>query len=374
MMEFIKENIYKWVLLFCFLVLSVTAFSAQTAFAAPVSNPLTLDVAQSFIVEDGEAPTSSFTYRMTAKTPATPMPPGTVGDAYTFSIDGTDNTTLGPIDFIQAGTYSYEIAQVIDTPAEGYVYDEEVYSLSVKVDAGLNADIILRKSNGAKAEAIQFENRFMLRPSDPSVMVDPPVKKTVIGNPDKKGTFTFKLEARDKTSPMPSGSEDGVKLMTIIGPGEEDFGTWSYMKSGIYYYTISEVDNSEERYTYDTQIYTITDNVKNENGQLVVTRTVTNAFNKPVDNFTFINHYDDSDGGSAVDSGTDTVDGTGSKTTGKGTSGGKGITGPKTGDDTNLLSLIITLGIAACVGTCCVAYLLHNKRKKEACAAVLDKA
>ncbi len=372
MMEFIKENIYKRVLLFCLLVLSVTAFFAQTVFAAPVSNPLTLDVTQSFTVEDGEAPTNSFTYRMTAKTPAAPMPAGTEGGTYTFRIGGTDNITLGPIDFIQAGTYSYEIAQVIDTRAEGYEYDEEVYSLSVKVDAGLNADIILRKSNGAKAEAIQFENSFMLRPSDPSVMVDPPVKKTVIGNPDKKGIFTFKLEARDKTSPMPAGSEDGVKLMTIIGPGEEDFGTWSYTKSGIYYYTISEVNNSEARYTYDTQIYTITDSVKNENGQLVVTRTVTNAFNKPVDNFTFINQYDDSDGGSAIDSGTDTTDGKG-KTTGNGTSGGKGITGPKTGDDTNILSLMITLGIAACVGTCCVVYLLHNKRKKKECAIVLDK-
>lgn len=161
-----------------------------------------------------------------------------------------------------------------------------------------------------------------------------------------KGTFIFQLEAKDKTSPMPAGSRDGIKRMTIVGPGEEDFGTWSYTQSGTYYYTVSEVHTGEAGYTYDTEVYTITDSVKNEDGQLVVTLTITNANNKAVSNFTFINHYEMSgDGG--------------------GNTGGGSTNGPKTGDDTNATALLITMGIAAFTAVACLFYLLLQRHKKQ---------
>lgn len=97
---------------------------------------------------------------------------------------------------------------------------------------------------------------------------DPPVKKTISGTPSEDGTFTFKLEAENKSNPMPDGSNDGVKLMTIMGAGEEDFGTWSYTEFGSYHYTVSEANNDESGYTYDTTVYTITDIVTDVGGQL----------------------------------------------------------------------------------------------------------
>lgn len=352
-MENIIKRKYKQVLLFCLMVLSITVFSAQTVFAAPVHNPVTLDAAQVFSVQDGAAPVSQFSYRMTAETPDAPMPAGSSGDAYTFTINGTDSVSLGPIHFTSAGVYSYEITQVIGSQQEGYVYDREVYNLSVNVDAALNTDIIVQKSNGEKTQAILFENSFTLRPSDPSAMSDPPVKKTVIGNSDNKGTFTFKLEAGEKNNPMPSGSKDGVKMMNIIGPGEAEFGTWSYTKPGTYYYTVSEVNNGEKGYSYDTAVYTITDSVKNENGRLAVMRTVTNASQKPVENFTFVNKYKTplGENGDAESS--------------KGTGAGKGINGPKTGDDTNSVPLFIINVIAAFAAVGCIVYLLFDKHRIE---------
>lgn len=360
-MEHMKRNKRKQAL-FCLLVLSVTLCFARPAFAAPAANPLALSVVQGFTVQDGEPASDTFSYRLTAVTPGAPMPAGSTGGSYSFTVSGTNSRTLPPVPFTQVGAYTYEIAPVIDQRAEGYTYDEQVYSLSVYVDDDLDTEIVIGKADGTKTQAVRFENSFALKPSDPSVMVDPPIKKTVMGNPDSKGVFTFKLEAADKTSPMPEGSEDGVKLMTIIGPGEEDFGTWSYTKSGTYYYTVSEINNSEKGYAYDTQIYTITDSVKNENGQLVVSRTVTNVFNKPVGNYTFINQYDGSAGGSGIAGGTGTIGGIGA-------SGGKGILGPKTGDDTNAVSLMITILTAAVTALCCAVYLLLHRRRKGSCSA-----
>jgi pilin isopeptide linkage protein len=170
-------------------------------------------------------------------------------------------------------------------------------------------------------------------PSDPLLMVDPPLKKTVSGSPDHDSTFTFKLEASDSSQPMPSGSLNGVKTITITGSGEGEFGTWSYEREGAYYYTVTEVNTGEAGYAYDPAVYTITDMVKGEDGTLVVSRTVTNATNKTVSSFTFINRY--------------------------------GSDGPKTGDDmvTIFYIVLLSLGGAAVLGAA-MTLIIGGKRKQ----------
>jgi pilin isopeptide linkage protein len=122
-------------------------------------------------------------------------------------------------------------------------------------------------------------------------MVDPPVKKTVEGNPGADSIFTFKLTARNASSPMPAGSKGGSKIVYVKGAGSAEFGTWSYDEAGVYYYTVSELNTGEKGYAYDTVVYTITDSVKAVNGQLVLSRVVTNALNKQVMSLIFINKY-----------------------------------------------------------------------------------
>lgn len=177
-MKVMIKNIGKQALLFCLLVLPVAAFSALPASAAPVAGEVTLEAAQEFTVEEGVPVSDTFTYRMNAITPGAPMPAGSTEGVYRFSIRGNDTVFAGPIEFSQAGTYSYEIAQITDQRQEGCVYDEQVYRVTVYVDAGLHTNIVVRKSSGKKTSQIHFQNRFSLRPSDPSVKVDPPVKKT----------------------------------------------------------------------------------------------------------------------------------------------------------------------------------------------------
>ncbi|MGL6197423.1 MAG: Spy0128 family protein [Lachnospiraceae bacterium] len=281
------------------------------------------------------------------------MPAGSSGDTCTVIISGSVTVNLGTITYSKAGTYSYEIKQTVEKEQIGYTYDKQVYTVIVYAKDngdGLKADVVVIKENGYKASVIEFVNVYAPLHSDPAVMVDPPVKKTVSGSPSEDGTFTFKLEAEDPSNPMPSDSTDGVKLLTIVGSGTGDFGTWSYTEAGTYHYTVSEVNNAESGYTYDTTVYTITDSVKDVDGQLEVTRTVTNTDNKQVDSYDFVNQYTSDPDRSGI---------TGTSSKPSGTSGNtKGV---KTGDDANpLLYLVLFLtGVMVLL-----AYISYKIRKK----------
>jgi len=89
---------------------------------------------------------------------------------------------------------------------------------------------------------------------------------------------------------------------------------------------ISEENTGETGYTYDKTIYTITDVVEDEDGQLIVTRKVTNNDKKQVTACAFQNRY------SAGGSGTD---GTGN------------TSAIRTGDTTNIVFWAVTLVMAA---------------------------
>ena len=348
----ILEKIREKRFLACCMLLAClfTLVSPQAAYAAP-ADEVTLAVGQVFTKPAGSAAADTFTYTLTAQQSGNPMPAGSSGDICTFTLSDTDMVDLGPVIYSTAGTYSYEIRQTVVSAQTGYTYDRQVYTVEVyatNTAGGLQADVVVYNGNGLKVSAIVFENVYGPLASDPSIMVDPPVKKTVSGSPGVNGTFTFKLEAEDKSDPMPAGSKDGVKLMTIIGPGEEDFGTWSYTKAGTYKYTISEVDNGETGYTYDTTVYTITDSVTDADGQLTVARTVTNAADKPVDSYGFVNKY--------------------TSVKGAGSPGGGGITkstrGAKTGDDSMAGLYQAILFIGGIVLMALAVYRIRNRKMR----------
>ena len=338
----------KRAIVFC--VLSACVFGvmfSQTAYAAPASLPVTLTVEQEFTKPASSSAAEAFTYKLTANEAGSPLPSGSSGGEYSFTIDGTDTASVG-ITYDHAGVYTYELKQVIAAEKTGYTYDKQVYTVKVYIkngSAGLEQEILVaQKDDGSKVSGVKFTNAYAPLAADPALMVDPPVNKTVSGSPSKDGTFTFKLEAGDKSNPMPAGSASGVKFMTIVGSGTEDFGTWSYTEAGTYYYTVSEVNNGESGYTYDTTVYTITDSVKDENGQLVLSRTVTNASHKQVDAFAFINQYAATRSGSVG-----------------------GTNGPKTGDDAMTGVYQAMLGISGLTLMACLFYLLlEGRRKKKA--------
>lgn len=304
-----------------FFLFTLAMILPRAAYAAITSVPVTLRIDQVFTKNSSALGVNSvFSYTLTSMDAGNPMPAGSINGTYSFTADGTGSKNIDPISFNNTGIYRYEIKGNTFFSAAGYSYDNEVYSLTVYVRQPadqLVAEITVQKSDGSKVSHIVFKNTYTPLASKPEIMVDPPVKKTVSGNPSKASTFTFLLTAKNGVNPMPEGSINGVKTITITGSGTKDFGTWLYTREGTYYYTISEENTGQSRYTYDTTVYTITDVVKDVNGQLEVTRTVTNGSNKQVESCIFINKYS---GGSSGGSG-----GSPGGSKGSGSSNGPGI-------------------------------------------------
>ena len=120
-------------------------------------------------------------------------------------------------------------------------------------------------------------------------------------------TFKFKLEPKDKTSPMPESSitdnESIIKETTVKGNGTASFGTIVFTETGTYVYTITELKENTDNYEYDETVYTVTYEVTNPEGLLELTKTVTkNGFRGDVIAFTNVQKYKPSEDEPSEDS------------------------------------------------------------------------
>jgi len=356
---------------------------------------VTLWVEQVFINNSSRDVNNVFAYELVSLDKGNPMPLGASGGTYSFKQAGTSSGSI-PITFTNAGIYQYEMSANTLTYTNGYSYDPQAYKIMVFVkmtDGKLSAQIVVKTSSGDKSDSISFKNTYTPLASDPELMEDLPVQKTVSGSPSGPRDFTFTLTSRDTAAPMPKGSINGVKTVTIVGSGEAQFGTWAYTAEGTYYYDITEVSSSNTGYTYDQSVYTITDVVKDTDGRLVVTRTVTNEWNKLVGSFIFINKYNkrgnggggggkgnvtSTTGTGATEAGIEDnilndgsiIDGKDAQNDGSISVGGNV---PKVGDDVRIewYTKIFCLGAVSTAG--CIIYLIcygcTKKRKKHDMAA-----
>ena len=118
------------------------------------------------------------------------------------------------------------------------------------------------------------------------------VQKRLTGEtPPSKAPFTFVLSATSTECPMPEGSKDGIKEITIQGAGTIGFGEISFPKQGTYVYTIYEKNVGTHGYTYDSSVYTVSYCVTEKDGKLEVQRTIANNQTSEKDNIVFTNLY-----------------------------------------------------------------------------------
>jgi pilin isopeptide linkage protein len=320
------------------------ALFAPTAYAAGPGE-ITLTVQQAFA---GDTATDIVcTYRLTAKAAGNPMPQGSGTNGYVLTLAGNASAQIGPISFVSvgAGIYVYELVhETSDKP--GYTYDRQVYTVEIYAQNGQNGleiTAVAYTLNRTKALGLSFAHTYdsgTARPSDPKLMVDPPVIKTVSGSPSTAAAFSFRLVPANPDNPMPAGSSNNSKTVTVTGSGSAEFGTWSYTKEGVYTYIVHEVDTGLTGYTYDTAVYVITDAVAAADGQLVLTRVVTNNAGKRVSSMAFINKYT--------------------------AQGGKPGDGPKTGDDaqSGLYTALLCLSVMGVLYSGLI--LIMGRRRREA--------
>ena len=389
-------------------MLLIAAMLAPMTVNAANNNPLTISIKQFFSTSSNSV-SKTFTYRLEPLDSGNPMPSGYGAGGYSFTIAGTAAESIGPISFSREGVYRYKLYQVIETQQSYYTYDRRVYTINVHVGTALDVNVVVYYENGDKAPEITFENSYYYsgggvnppptpptRPSDPDLMVDPPVIKRVSGNPGGSSVFTFKLVAKNFAYPMPAGSVNGVKTIYITGSGTKEFGTWSYDNAGIYAYTVYEADDKISGYTYDSTVYTITDTVTEKDGQLVVSRVVTDDKNYHVAAITFTNKYGSGDEdivppekidppkpidppwattppdaaeppdettslGSITPLGTGTTPADETDPTKR----GQGGDGPKTGDDSNEPLYATLFGLGGVTVTAALYFLFGGEKKRK---------
>jgi len=276
---------------------------------------------------------NTFNYCLVSLDASNPMPAGSTADGYSFSITGTDTFEIGPINYTVTGIYEYQLTQVVASEVPGYTYDRQVYDIIAYVAENLDIELVILNLTRDKGDEAEFRNKYEARATDPALMVDPPVRKIVKGNPSSASIFRFRLEAQNRSNPMPAGSVNGMKEVTVTGAGEAEFGTWSYTAEGVYFYKIFEVNSSASGYTYDTMVYTITDTVTLQGNQLILSRIVVNNVNRAVEVCEFTNTY----------------------------SAKRNVPGPFTGDKANILFYYVLLVISSVL---IIGAIIHVTKKR----------
>ena len=250
--------------------------------------PVTVNPDFTKIVEGTPLNPARFTFNFKALDANNPMPEGSVNGVKQATITGAGTTSIGNIEFKLPGTYVYELTEV-QGPARGYTYDQTVYTFTYKVkdvNGDLQSELVITKGT-EEVNTAEFTNVYKPNP----VKVDPPVQKVVVGSPETPSTFTFRLKTLNPNNPMPQGSSNGVKVVTITGAGETEFGEYTFTEEGTYVYEISEEVGSDPDYAYDASTYTITYTVTDDNGQLSVETMVVKDDGTEMPVATFVNTY-----------------------------------------------------------------------------------
>lgn len=140
-----------------------------------------------------EKPGDTFRYLLTSTDETSPMPQGSEGNSYEFSLKGNESTKIS-IPSSHGGVYRYELKQKIKKEKTGYTYDETVYEIIVRLGSpgeGADAEIIAiekqdregDETEGEKKGEIVFHNSYKAKkPVKNTNQTDPPPStgKTVI--------------------------------------------------------------------------------------------------------------------------------------------------------------------------------------------------
>ena len=202
------------------------------------------------------------------------------GSSLEMTMDAGGGTQkFGVIRFKEAGTYKYEVSEVLPNQQgvdDDYKYDTKVYEYTATVTEEGGKLVVKTSVDDA---ALAFTNTFRGTTSE-VVKVKKSVKEYGTNNDIKDSRkFTFELRVdddRNKTAPMPADSETAT-LKTVkasAADGTVSFGKIAYNKAGTYYYTVTEKKENNNSYIFDTKTYYVTVKVADKSGLLDITNII----------------------------------------------------------------------------------------------------
>lgn len=156
-----KFSIYSLLLLFTVILgmehSSIQALSNEVSINLPlrqvVTTKSTVDVEK-----------MSFDYTLESTSGQLPLPDGSVGTSFVFSMTGNSEMDLGTITYQSVGTYNYSLYQINMNDTDKYTYDKKVYTVTVYVkrdtQGNMIAEIIGDNGSGEKPEVFEFTNQY----------------------------------------------------------------------------------------------------------------------------------------------------------------------------------------------------------------------
>ena len=220
---------------------------------------------------DWSKTSKGFTFKLTPQDNA-PMPADAVEGAVTKTATANAKTVhFGSISYEKTGTYKYTI-QEIAGDEDGITYDTTAYKVEVVVTKDQNASNKLKAEvkyygkDGTLTNGLSVTNTFT--PTSDELKV-----QKQFNDWTKAGSFTFDLTPVDN-APMPAGTVDGKKVVTVTNGNAVSFGSITFDKAGTYTYNITEEKGTASGVRYDTTVHTAVVTVAkdtNNNNKLSVT-------------------------------------------------------------------------------------------------------
>ena len=168
----------------------------------------------------------------------------------TASNDAAGNVTFPRMAFGEAGTYTYEVSEVVGSAA-GVTYDADVRTVTIKVaDDGMGSLVAETSVDGDTI----FTNTYKAAPVSYGVTPDVKVSKTLTGRDFRAGEFEFELVENGKVVATASNDAEG----------NVSFGALTYDEAGTHTYVVREAKGSLGGVTYDASEYVVTVSVTDD--------------------------------------------------------------------------------------------------------------
>ena len=143
------------------LIFLLSALLVPEIYAAS-TNPVTFTVEQ--IITNNSLltpPRTTFAYRLVPKTSDAPMPHGSGPGGYTFTITGTGERPVGPINLSTPGIFTYELSCVTEREP-GFTVDQRIYTIEVYVTNDLQVAMTVYTGEGVKLSKISFDHIYWM--------------------------------------------------------------------------------------------------------------------------------------------------------------------------------------------------------------------
>lgn len=168
----------------------------------------------------------------------------------TASNDAAGNVTFPRMAFGEAGTYTYEVSEVVGSAA-GVTYDAGVRKVTIKVADDGKGSLVAETSVDGKTT---FANTYKAVPVSYGVTKDVKVSKTLTGRDFRAGEFEFELVENGKVVATASNDAEG----------NVSFGALTYDEAGTHTYVVREAKGSLGGVTYDASEYVVTVSVTDD--------------------------------------------------------------------------------------------------------------